>query len=463
MTLKDLSGKHMLATQVFGLSIKALVDHLMDMVERRPNPIKKNEIKWVLTVPAIWTDGAKQFMRKCAESAGILSDRLILALEPEAASIFCQYSTAEEQHRIETGTSYMVVDLGGGTADITVHEKMANGKLKELSRADGSNCGGTSVDDRFFQLLVKILGGQLMKFLRDYNLSAYLSLFREFETVKRTIDSIKTDYVNMVVPCSSLEKLCKKFLGEDFTSAIKSSPLKNDIRLCGDKIRINVDRMMKLVIPTIDDIVALMNDVLQRKKASGVTHIMLVGGFAECRLIQDRVNESFPDKTIIVPREAQLSILKGAVLFGHNPDLVKYRVMRFSYGIETSRTFIDKQDDKKYMKLVDGEKLCHKLFAKLVSKNEDVRCGKKIQREFFTSYANQDEIIFKIYISTDENPCHIDEESCKVIGEMRIKLHNPCRAKRYVDVEAVFGNTEIGITAVDRKTRQKITSSFNLV
>lgn len=61
----------MLATDVFGLSIKALVDHLMDMVERRPNPIKKNEIKWVLTVPAIWTDGAKQFMRKCAESVGI--------------------------------------------------------------------------------------------------------------------------------------------------------------------------------------------------------------------------------------------------------------------------------------------------------------------------------------------------------------------------------------------------------
>jgi hypothetical protein len=29
--------------------------------------IRDNEIKWVLTVPAIWSDPAKEFMRKSAE------------------------------------------------------------------------------------------------------------------------------------------------------------------------------------------------------------------------------------------------------------------------------------------------------------------------------------------------------------------------------------------------------------
>ena len=44
----------------------------------------------------------------------------------------------------------MVVDCGGGTVDITVHE-MSNeeGKLKELFKATGGPFGSTTVDDAF--------------------------------------------------------------------------------------------------------------------------------------------------------------------------------------------------------------------------------------------------------------------------------------------------------------------------
>ncbi|CAG2190461.1 unnamed protein product [Mytilus edulis] len=135
--------------------------------------VKIQEIQWVLTIPAIWTDAAKQFMRECAEKASIPSEKLLLALEPETASIFCQYLPTEKLHGADqtfamsaAGTRYMVADLGGGTADITVHEKTKYGRLKELHRASGNDCGGTSVDGRFFQMLVKILGGPVMKRLK---------------------------------------------------------------------------------------------------------------------------------------------------------------------------------------------------------------------------------------------------------------------------------------------------------
>jgi hypothetical protein len=50
------------------LLIKALVDHFMKLVESTgSNIIEMTDIRWVLTVPAIWSDGAKQFMRKSAE------------------------------------------------------------------------------------------------------------------------------------------------------------------------------------------------------------------------------------------------------------------------------------------------------------------------------------------------------------------------------------------------------------
>ena len=52
------------------------------------------DVRWVITVPAIWRSSAKQLMRQAAYEAGLGSDRLpqqiLIALEPEAASLFCR-------------------------------------------------------------------------------------------------------------------------------------------------------------------------------------------------------------------------------------------------------------------------------------------------------------------------------------------------------------------------------------
>jgi hypothetical protein len=44
-----------------------------------------------------------------------------------------------------------------------------------------------------------------------------------------------------------------------------------------------------------------------------------------------------------------------------------------------------------------------------------------------------------------------------------ITFPETCAERRWVDVEFIFGNTEIGMTAVDRNSGKKITSRFNLI
>ena len=58
MVLKDKTGKQCSAVEVFTLSIKAFVDRLM-MLEQGTG----------LSVPAAWTDIAKQLMRESAKQA----------------------------------------------------------------------------------------------------------------------------------------------------------------------------------------------------------------------------------------------------------------------------------------------------------------------------------------------------------------------------------------------------------
>ena len=66
MILEDIRGQPLPAVEVFSLSIKALKDHLQKTIEVK-NVYLEDTTEWILTVPAIWTDTAKRFMRKAAE------------------------------------------------------------------------------------------------------------------------------------------------------------------------------------------------------------------------------------------------------------------------------------------------------------------------------------------------------------------------------------------------------------
>jgi molecular chaperone DnaK (HSP70) len=96
-------------------------------------------------------------------------------------------------------------------------------------------------------------------------------------------------------------------------------------------LRFNADLIIKLFTPTIDSIITLMKNTLSNRSTNDLSTILMVGGFSECPLIQDAVQAAFPGKRIIIPEDVDMSVLKGAVLFGHRPDFILSRVMKSSY------------------------------------------------------------------------------------------------------------------------------------
>ena len=65
-TLADDKGLELPAITVFSLAIGFLKNHLLESLNRKDSSLTMEDIHWVLTVPAIWNDMAKQFMRKSA-------------------------------------------------------------------------------------------------------------------------------------------------------------------------------------------------------------------------------------------------------------------------------------------------------------------------------------------------------------------------------------------------------------
>lgn len=71
MEVEDVQGKKMLAKNVFTESIKAIKDKLLLKLNDVGKGATVDEIRWVLTVPAIWPDNSKLFMKTCAEEVNL--------------------------------------------------------------------------------------------------------------------------------------------------------------------------------------------------------------------------------------------------------------------------------------------------------------------------------------------------------------------------------------------------------
>ena len=211
------------------------------------------------------------------------------------------------------------------TADITVLQQTYNGQLKVLCRATGDDCGGTSVDDRFCNMLEEIAGKNVITESKRKGPMDWLVMLQNF---RKKIESFKTSNTNEIrfIFHTHLNETCEELHGKDLNSLMKSSSYVNEIAHTRCIFRLKADLMIKLFTPTIDSIITLMKNTVSNRSTNGVSNnvsnIVMVGGLSECPMIQDAVYKAFPDNQIIIPRETGLSVLCGAVLFGHRPDYI---------------------------------------------------------------------------------------------------------------------------------------------
>ncbi len=124
-------------------------------------------------------------MRRAAFKAGLIqeesSNRLELVLEPEAACIACE----AENSALKDGDTFMVLDCGGGTVDITMHRVVQKAPallLDEIRSPSGGPWGSTFIDAEFEQFVEKLIGPDL--FRRFKQSSPWVDVMRAWEAVK---------------------------------------------------------------------------------------------------------------------------------------------------------------------------------------------------------------------------------------------------------------------------------------
>ncbi|GES81265.1 hypothetical protein GLOIN_2v1030945 [Rhizophagus clarus] len=124
----------------------------------------------IISIPAEFDDRAKDTMRKCLHNAGLTnskeSNKVEFTTEPEAAAIYCMRNIKEQNETILINASFMIVDCGGGTVDLTTRKLLQNERLSEITERTGDFCGGSYVDREFIKFLSRKL--EICPVLKQY-------------------------------------------------------------------------------------------------------------------------------------------------------------------------------------------------------------------------------------------------------------------------------------------------------
>ncbi|XP_073467215.1 heat shock 70 kDa protein 12B isoform X2 [Aquarana catesbeiana] len=521
--LEAVNGRKVQALEVFAHALRFFKEHaIKELRDQCPSLDEKEAIRWVITVPAIWKQPAKQFMREAAYLAGLVSpenpEQLLIALEPEAASIYCRklrlhqlidlsskslfnggfptdrtrsidssFRIAREQLRrsrhsrtflVETGMGelwsemqagdrYIVVDCGGGTVDLTVHQiEQPEGTLKELYKASGGPYGSVGVDLAFEKMLCKIFSEDFIQTFKMKRPAAWVDLMIAFEARKRTAAPQRSNHLNISLPFSFID-FYRRHKGHNVETALRKSSVNFVTWSSQGMLRMSSEAMNELFQPTIQQIVQHIGDLMNKPEVKGIKYLFLVGGFAESTMLQNAVQTAFSEICrVIIPQDVGLTILKGAVLFGLDPTIVRVRRSPLTYGVGVLNKYVEGKHPKEKLLVKDGKNWCTDIFDKFVSVDQSVALGDIVQRSYCPARLGQRKIIINIYCSSTDDVVYITDPGVRKCGTINLDLPDINDAKtfrREIKASMQFGDTEIKVTAMDVKTSKIVRAAIDFL
>ncbi len=314
--------------------LKCLRKHSLEILKEGlcDNVLETTLVEFIITVPAIWSEAAKQKTRLSAERAG-MGAAVKLISEPEAAII---YALDQELSKLEIGDIVVVCDAGGGTVDLISYLAEQIKPMLQISEAApgaGYACGSNFLN-RIFRKMLEDKFSHLPDWAND-TLEAAVKYFEK--TVKGSFDG---DNEAFRVPLPGLP--------DDKDRGIKRGywcMSTNEVRAIFDPI-----------IAIIIEYVQMQISISERKGT--VKIVYLVGGFGESPYLRKSLRKVIREGIeLIAPVNGRTAVARGALIKGladASPLTatvnVKSRVARKAYGCKIKTTFRAgvHQHDRKY-------------------------------------------------------------------------------------------------------------------
>ncbi|KAI8090649.1 hypothetical protein BDF21DRAFT_333175 [Thamnidium elegans] len=375
-------------------------------------------IRYVLTVPAMWSASAKETMAQASIEAGIIKKnelhKLRIITEPEAAALFCDKGYSKfirDPAKPERESNFVVCDAGGGTVDLVTfglkqHEKTGKPMIYQVGEGSGDTCGSSYLDSNFKEYILKFYEDMCVSVnLYNTDFNFVMDQFTKIK-IKFNPDNDKDGYNDIKLPTERPIPYDRK------TGKYMLRESRTEIRV--------MDTVMKEEIfdPIIDNIIRLINKQIKQAKDDSreIKSIILIGGFSRNPYLQNRIKNHYHNLYgICVPAEGVAAISHGAVSYGLNPRMVTTRLAGQSVALEVQAPFETKNENK-YKEVLGpkGEKFVRNRLEYFVKKMDPI----------------QGEIYHKtVSINYPQNV---------LIGKLQVKRYNMCYIYSHFYILAIF-------------------------
>ncbi len=261
----------------------------------------------VVTVPAYFDDNQRSATKDACRIAGLEAARLVN--EPTAAALAYGLDRHAEELRVA------VIDLGGGTLDVTIME-FGKGVFEVKATSGDTQLGGTDMNQRIFENLAERFHAQSgLDVRRDRKASA--RLLEAAEGAKIDLTSTTTTHISL-----------------PYFAASGGEPVHLEL----DLTRADLERIVR---PVIERCRAPVEQALRDagKSPRDIDRVVFVGGPTRMPAVRAFFEEIFGRKAEmgVDPMECVASgaAIQAGVLSGEVGDIVLVDVTPLTLGVET--------------------------------------------------------------------------------------------------------------------------------
>lgn len=308
----------------------------------------------VITVPAYFNDPQRKATKVAGELTGLRVRRIIN--EPTAAALVYGF------HERESEKDLIVIDLGGGTFDVTVME-VFEGTLEIVSTAGETHLGGEDFTSRLVGWALNQQGIQL-----------------EFAEMQHQV---------MVARLAEQCEAAKRALSSEGTAVIQIPSLEGSISEDAKKFKLNRAELLEIVNPLVQRLKRPIERALRDagKKKSDLSDVILVGGATRSLEVRDFVRDMFPgephskinpDEVVALGASIQAALIADDAAVD---DMVMTDICPFTMGVEVVKEF--------------GSRMMEGFFCPVIHRNTTI----PVSREEFLStvYPNQQRVVVNVY------------------------------------------------------------------
>ena len=274
----------------------------------------------------------------------------------------------------------------------------------------------------------------MKKFMKAH-MDDYIEMFRDFEIKKRAVLPKNDGKITIRLP-AALTGMLKETTGDTLKEIIPQTAYTKKITISGDKLRVDASIVKGFFDESVRSILNHLKELFRIPSVRGCSAILMVGGFSESQILQESIKEAYSDLKIIIPNEAGLAVLKGAVIYGHRPSIIEARVSKYTYGTDIA------------------ENLDEGIFSPLVKVGQTMIVGKAQEEiSYYPMHEDQTAMSMDIYATKDANPQYVTDPGCYKIASCSVPMPVTKGGKeRNVTVKTIFGGTEILIECTNNTT-----------